>query len=39
MDENIPNNIEVGERIRSIREELKINRETFSEVIAISMFF
>ena len=39
MDENIPNNIEVGERIRNIREELKINRETFSEVIDISMFF
>ena len=39
MNENIPNNIEVGERIRNIREELKINRETFSEVIDISMFF
>ena len=39
MDENIPNNIEVGERIRKIREELKMNRETFSEVIDISMFF
>ena len=39
MNENIPNNIEAGERIRSIREELKMNLETFSEVIDISMFF
>lgn len=39
MDENIPNNIEVGERIRRIREELKMNRETFSEVINISDVF
>lgn len=39
MNENIPNNIEAGERIRRIREELKMNRETFSEVIDISMFF
>ena len=36
MEGNIPNNIEVGERIRKIREELKMSRETFSEMIDIS---
>lgn len=39
MEENIPNNIEVGERIRKIREELKMSRETFSEMIDISDVF
>lgn len=39
MKENVPNNIEVGERIRKIREELKMNRETFSEMIDISDVF
>lgn len=39
MREDIPNNIEVGERIRKIREELKMNRETFSEMIDISDVF
>lgn len=33
------NNIEVGERIRKIREDLHINRETFSEMIDISDVF
>ena len=32
MKENVPNNLEVGERIRSIRENLKMNREMFSEM-------
>lgn len=39
MEEKIPNNIEVGERIRNIREELKMNREKFSEMIDISDVF
>ena len=39
MEGNIPNNIEVGERIRKIREELKMSRETFSEMIDISDVF
>ena len=39
MKENIPNNLEVGERIRKIREDLKMNRETFSEMIDISDVF
>lgn len=33
------NNIEVGERIRKIREDLHMNRETFSEMIDISDVF
>ena len=28
MEGNIPNNIEVGERIRKIREELKLDKNT-----------
>ena len=39
MEEKIPNNLEVGERIRKIREELKMNREIFSEMIDISDVF
>ena len=39
MKEKIPNNLEVGERIRSIREDLKMNREIFSEMIDISDVF
>ena len=39
MEEKIPNNLEVGERIRRIRENLKMNRETFSEMIDISDVF
>lgn len=39
MKENIPNNIEVGERIRKIREDLKLNRESFAERIDISDVF
>ena len=39
MKENVPNNLEVGERIRKIREDLKMNRETFSEIIDISDVF
>ena len=35
----IPNNLEVGERIRKIREDLKMNREKFSEMIDISDVF
>lgn len=37
--EKMPDNIEVGERIRKIREELKMNRERFSEMIDISDVF
>lgn len=33
------NNIEIGERIRRIREGLKMNRENFSEAIDISDVF
>ena len=33
------NNIEVGERIRGIREDLDMTREAFSEVIDISDLF
>ena len=39
MEKNTPNNIEVGERIRIIREDLKMNRETFAEMIDISDVF
>lgn len=39
MEEKIPNNLEVGERIRSIRENLKMNRERFSEMIDVSDVF
>ena len=39
MNEQIPNNLEVGERIRGIRENLKMNREIFSEMIDISDVF
>lgn len=39
MKEKIPNNLEVGERIRNIRENLKMNREMFSEMIDISDVF
>lgn len=40
MEKNkLPNNLEVGERIRQIRENLKMNREVFSEMIDISDVF
>lgn len=39
MKENIPNNLEVGERIRKIREDLHMTRERFSEMIDISDVF
>ena len=39
MENNTPNNFEVGERIRKVREELKMNREKFSEMIDISDVF
>ena len=39
MEEKLPNNLEVGERIRGIRENLKMNRERFSEMIDISDVF
>lgn len=39
MEEKMPNNLEVGERIRGIREGLKMNRERFSEMIYVSDVF
>lgn len=39
MEEKVPNNLEIGERIRKIRTDLKMNRETFSEIIDISDVF
>ena len=39
MEDKLPNNLEVGERIRKIREDLKMNREKFSEMIDISDVF
>lgn len=39
MNEKMLNNLEVGERIRSIRKNLKMNREKFSEMIDISDVF
>ena len=39
MEYNVPNNLEIGERIRGIREGLKMNRERFSEMIDISDIF
>ena len=39
MKEKLPNNIEVGERIRQIRESLQMTREKFSEMIDISDVF
>jgi transcriptional regulator with XRE-family HTH domain len=38
MDNNL-NNIEIGERIRSIREGMLLSREKFSEIIDISEVF
>ena len=39
MEDKVPNNLEVGERIRKIREGLKMNREIFSEMVDISDVF
>lgn len=39
MNKLNPNKLEVGERIRQIRENLKMSRETFSEMIDISETF
>lgn len=39
MEEFIPNNLEIGERIREIRENFNMNRERFSEMIDISDVF
>lgn len=44
MDDNllyncVPDNLEIGERIRKLREGLKMNRERFSEMIDISDVF
>ncbi len=39
MNNKIPDNLEVGERIRKIRESLKMNREKFSEMIDVSDVF
>lgn len=37
--ENKLDNIKIGERIRSIREEMSLSREKFSEIIDISEVF
>ena len=39
METNIPNNIEIGERIRKAREDMKMSREVFSEAVDISDIF
>ena len=39
METNIPNNIEIGERIRKAREHMKMSREVFSEAVDISDIF
>ena len=39
MEEQYSNNLEVGDRIRQIRKELHMNRESFSEMIDISDVF
>ena len=39
MKNSNQNNVEIGERIRKIREGLKMNREKFSEMIDISDVF
>ncbi len=39
MENYVLNNIEVGERIRKIRKQLKMSRETFAELINISDIF
>ena len=39
MKEKLPNNIEEGERIRKIREDLQMTRERFSEMIDVSDVF
>ena len=39
MKEKIPNNLQIGERLRKIREDLKMSREKFSEMIDISDVF
>lgn len=39
MEKFALNNLEVGERVRTLREDLKMNRETFSEMIDISDVF
>ncbi len=39
MKNKLPINLEIGERIRQIRENLKMNRERFSEMIDVSDVF
>ena len=39
MNNTVPNNLEVGERIREIRTNLDMNREKFSEMIDVSDVF
>ena len=39
MENYVLNNIEVGERIRKIRKQLKMSREAFAELIDISDIF
>ena len=39
MENYVLNNIEIGERIRKIRKQLKMSREAFAELINISDIF
>lgn len=39
MEKDLPNNIEVGERIRNLRKDLKMSREIFAEMVDISDVF
>lgn len=39
MEQELPNNIEVGERIRKIRKDLNMSREIFAEMVDISDVF
>lgn len=39
MNNIVPNNLEVAERIREIRNKLEMNREKFSEMIDVSDVF
>lgn len=39
MENNFPNNVEIGERIRETRKNLNMNREKFSEMIDVSDVF
>ena len=39
MEQDLPNNVEVGERIRNLRKDLNMSREIFAEMIDISDVF